>query len=322
MKAVVHDRYGPVEVLRIEEVEQPVPQEDEVLVKVHATTVNRTDSGARAGSPWFSRFFLGLRRPNRRVLGTEFAGKVQAVGVAVTEFAVGDRVFGCRAWRFGAHAEFICVQQSSPLAHMPKNMTFEQAAAVCDGGILALSGVRPAGLGPGKKVLVYGASGSIGTAVVQLARFFAADVTGVCSTKNLALVKSLGADRVIDYTREDFTKNGETYDVIFDSVGALSFNRCRRSLKPGGMFNPTDHLRNIVLASVTSRFGSKKVLFPLPHYTKQDVLFLKELIEEGKYRAVIDRSYPLEDVVEATRYVETKRKVGNVVLSINGKPVQ
>ncbi len=319
MKAVVYDSYGPPEVLRLEDVARPVPKEDEVLVKIHATTVTRTDCGVRAAKPFIARFFTGLRRPRRRILGTELAGEVEAVGAAVSEFAVGDRVFGASAWLFGAHAEFICMRESAALAQMPAGMTFEEAAAVCDGAILALMGMRPAGIRKGQKVLIYGASGSIGTAGVQLARYFGADVTAVCNTKNIELVKSLGADRVIDYTREDFTKNGETYDAIFDLVGMLSFSRCRGSLKPGGIFNPTDGLQNVILAPLTSRIGGKKVIFPIPpRYTKQDVLFLKDLIEAGRYRAVIDRCYPLEDVVEATRYVETKQKTGNVVLTLNG----
>jgi NADPH:quinone reductase-like Zn-dependent oxidoreductase len=322
MKAVVHDRYGPLDVLRLVEVERPVPKEDEVLIKIHATTVNRTDSGARAGVPFITRLFLGLRRPNERILGTELAGEVQAVGSAVTEFAAGDRVFGINAWRFGAHAEFVCMREAAPLAHMPANMTFEEAAAVCDGAILAMIELRASGIRKGQKVLIYGASGSIGTAEVQLARYFGADVTAVCSTKNVELVKSLGADRVIDRTKEDFTKNGETYDVIHDAVGVLSFTRCRGSLKPGGIYNPTDNLRNLVLAPLTARFGGKRVVFPIPRYTKKDVLWLKELIEAGRYRAVIDRCYPLEDVIEATRYVETKRKTGNIVLTVNGGPAR
>jgi NADPH:quinone reductase-like Zn-dependent oxidoreductase len=321
MRAVVHDRYGPPEVLRIEEVEQPVPKEDEVLIKIHATTVTRTDCGLRAADPFIARFFTGLRRPKQRILGTELAGEVAAVGAAVTEFAVGDHVFGSTpAFRFGAHAEFICLRESDPLAQMPAGMSFEEAAPVCDGAILALMGLRPAGVGEGKRVVVYGASGSIGTAGVQLAKYFGADVTAVCGTKNLELVKSLGADRVIDYTKEDFTKSGQTYDAIFDFVGKLSFSRCRGSLKPGGIYNPTDGLQNVILAPLTSLIGGKRVIFPIPpRYTKKDVLFLKGLIEAGKYRAVIDRSYPLEDVVEATRYVETRQKTGNVVLTINGR---
>ncbi len=319
MKAIVYDRYGPPEVLRLEDVARPVPKEDEVLIKIHATTVTRTDCGVRAAKPFIARFFTGLRRPRRRILGTELAGEVEAVGAAVSEFAVGDRVFGASAWLFGAHAEFICMRESAALARMPAGMTFEEAAAVCDGAILALMGMRPAGIGKGQRVLIYGASGSIGTAGVQLARYFGADVTAVCNTKNIELVKSLGADRVIDYTREDFTKNGETYDAIFDLVGMLSFSRCRGSLKPGGIFNPTDGLQNVILAPLTSRIGGKKVIFPIPpRYTKEEVIFLKDLIEAGRYRAVIDRCYPLEDVVEATRYVETEQKTGNVVLSVDG----
>lgn len=319
MRAVVYDRYGPPEVLRFEDVERPVPKQDEVLVKIHATTVTRTDCGVRGGKPFISRFFTGLHRPRQRILGTELAGEVEAVGAAVSEFAVGDQVFGASAWRFGAHAEFICMRESASLAHMPAGMSFEEAAAVCDGAILALMGMRPANVRKGQKILVYGASGSIGTAGVQLAKYFGADVTAVCNTRNLQLVMSLGADRVIDYTQEDFTKNGQQYDYIFDAVGKLSFSRCRGSLKPGGIYNPTDGLQNIILAPLTSRIGGKKVLFPIPpRYTKKDVLFLKELIEAGRYRAVIDRRYPLEDVIEATRYVETRQKTGNVVLMISG----
>ena len=320
MRAVVFDRYGAPDVLRLEDVVQPVPKEDEVLVKMHATTVTRSDCAVRAGKPFISRFFTGLRRPKQRILGTELAGEVEAVDAAVHEFAVGDHVFGTTsAFRFGTHAEFICMQESAPLAHKPAGMSFEEAAAVCDGVILALMGLRAAGLRKGQKIVIYGASGSIGTAGVQLARHFEADVTAVCNTKNLELVRSLGADRVIDYTQEDFTKNGETYDVIFDAVGKHSFRRCRASLKQGGMFVATDGLRNLILALWTPRLGGKKVMFPIPpRYTKKDVLFLKELIETGRYRAVIDRRYPLEEVVEATMYVETKQKTGNVVLTING----
>ncbi|TMF89992.1 MAG: NAD(P)-dependent alcohol dehydrogenase [Chloroflexi bacterium] len=320
MRAVVFDRYGAPDVLRLEDVEQPVPKEHEVLVKMHATTVTRSDCAVRAGKPFISRFFTGLRRPKQRILGTELAGEVEAVGAAVHEFGVGDHVFGTTStFRFGTHAEFICMQESAPLAHKPAGMSFEEAAAVCDGVILALMGLRAAGLRKGQKIVIYGASGSIGTAGVQLARYFEADVTAVCNTKNLELVRSLGADRVIDYTQEDFTKNGETYDVIFDAVGKHSFRRCRDSLKQGGIYVATDGLRNLILALWTPRLGGKKVMFPIPpRYTKKDVLFLKELIETGRYRAVIDRRYPLEAVVEATTYVETKQKTGNVVLTING----
>ena len=320
MRAVVHDRYGPPEVLRVDDVERPVPKEDEVLVRVHATTVSRTDCGVRSAKPFISRFFTGLRRPKLKIPGRELAGEVEALGAEATEFQVGDHVFGVDS---GTHAEFVCVRESDPLAHKPAGMTFEEAAAVCDGAIIALACLRKADLRKGRSILVYGASGSIGTAAVQLARHFDAHVTAVCNTKNVELVRSLGADPVIDYLREDFTKNGQTYDVIFDAVGKHSFRRCRRSLKRGGIYIETDlgYLWHVpILALLTRLIGETRVTLPIPRYTKENVLFLKELIEAGRYRAVIDRTYRLEDVVDATRYVETEQKTGNVVLTLNGRP--
>ena len=324
MRAVVHDRYGPPDIQRLEEVERPVPKEDEVLVKIHATTVNRTDCHIRAAKPFMWRFFAGLLRPKRKVLGMEFAGEVEAVGAAVTQFEVGDDVFGVQGYNrpYGAHAEFISMRETDPLAHKPTAMTFEEAAAVCDGFIQARTGLKAANVREGQRILVYGASGSCGTATVQLARYIDAHVTAVCNTKNLDLVRSLGADEVIDYLQEDFTKNGETYDVIFDAVGKHSLLRCRRSLEPGGVFITTDLGRLMIETPlsvlVTRLIGDKRARLPVGKYRKEDVLFLKELIEAGRYRAVIDRSYPLEDVVEATRYVETGQKTGNVVLTVNG----
>ena len=314
MRAVVYDRYGPPEVQRLEEVERPVPNDDEVLVRIHATTVNRTDCGWLRAEPFLTRFFIGLRRPKQKILGMELAGEVEAVGAAVSQFKVGDQVFGVRG--FGAHAEFVCMRESAALAHKPAHMSFEEAAAVCDGVCIALSCLRNEDLRKGRSILVYGATGSVGTAAVQLARYFGADVTAVGNTKNLELVGSLGADRVIDYTHEDFTRNGETYDVIFDAVGKHSFRRCRGSLKPGGIYIATDGFRNLFWALWTKRIGGKRATLGIARYTKKDVLFLKELIEAGKYRAIIDRTYPLEDVVEATRYVETGQKTGNVVLTV------
>ncbi|MGO8949514.1 MAG: NAD(P)-dependent alcohol dehydrogenase [Ktedonobacterales bacterium] len=319
MRAVVYDRYGPPEVLRLEDAPRPVPKDDEVLVKIHATTVNRTDCGWRSADPFFVRIFLGLRRPQRRILGSELAGEVAAVGTAVSEFAVGDHVFGISG--FGAHAEFVCIRQERPLAQMPAGMPFEEAAAVCDGATSALDCLRTADLRQGRSILIYGASGSIGTAAVQLARSFGATVTAVCSTKHVELVRALGADAVVDYTQEDFTKNGQTYDIIFDAVGKTSFRRCRRSLKSGGIYIETDlgFLWHVpLLALLTRRIGDKRVTLGVTRYTKKDVVLLKELIEAGKYRAVIDRSYPLEDIVEATRYVEAGQKTGNVVLTVSG----
>ena len=320
MRAVVHDSYGPPDVLRLEDVERPVPKSDEVLVRIHATTVNRSDTGFRSAEFLVARVFTGLLRPRRKILGSEFAGEVEAVGEAVTEFAVGDRVFGVNA-KGGAHAEFIEMRESGSLAPMPTGVTFAEAAAVCDGALLALWVLRRIDLRKGQKILVYGASGSIGTAAVQLARHFGAHVTAVCNTKNVELVRSLGADEVIDYVHEDFTKNGETYALVFDAVGKLSFGRCRGSLEEGGTYAVTDLgslWQNPFFVLWTSRIGDKKVLIPLPRHTQKDVLFLKELIEDGRYRAVIDRSYPLENVVEASRYVETGQKAGNVVLTVTG----
>jgi NADPH:quinone reductase-like Zn-dependent oxidoreductase len=321
MKAVVYDRYGPPEVLRLEEVERPVPKDDEVLIRIRAATVTRTDTGLRGAELFISRFVTGLLRPKHRILGSELAGEVEEVGQAVTEFKVGDHVFGVTG--SGTHAEFVSMPQSAPLAHKPASMAFEEAAAVCDGASLALACLRQADLGEGRSILIYGASGSVGTAAVQLARHFGTHVTAVCSTKNVELVQSLGADEVIDYTREDFTKSGKRYDVIFDAVGKHSFRRSRRSLKPGGTYLETDlgfmwHVPFLLLA--TKWIGDKKVKFGITKYTKEDVLLLRELIETGKYRAVIDRTYPLEEVVEATRYVETGEKTGNVVLTVAEDP--
>ena len=319
MKAVVFDRYGPPDVLRVEEIERPKPKEDEVLVKVRATTVNRTDCGFRAAEPFFSRLFTGLLRPKYRTPGMELAGEVVAVGGAVSQFAVGDEVFGLRG--NGANAEYVCVRESGALAHKPAAMSFDEAAAVSDGACIALACLQKADPLEGKRIVVYGASGSIGTAAVQLAKALDAHVTAVCATKSVELVRSLGADEVVDYTQEDFTKNGESYDVVFDAVGKHSFRRCRGSLTTGGVYLETDlgfmwHVPPLAL--LTRWIGDKKVTLGIPKYTKADVLFVKELIEAGKYRAVIDRTYPLEDVVEATRYVETGQKIGNVVLTMNG----
>jgi NADPH:quinone reductase-like Zn-dependent oxidoreductase len=317
MRAVVHDRYGPADVLHLEDVEPPVPTAHEVLIRIHATTMSRTDCALRAGEPYFSRFLTGVRRPKRRILGSDLAGEVVALGAAVTEFNVGDRVFGIKPWKFGAHAEFICVEEDAALSHMPANVTFDEAAAVCDGAILALNCLRPGKVRSGQSILVNGASGSMGTAGVQLANALGANVTGVCSATNFELVRSLGAGDVIDYTRQDFTKDGRTYDVIFDAVGKLAFSRCRNSLKPGGVFLPTDGMRNLLLTAWTARIGDRKVVFDIPpKFTKKDVVFLRELMKAGKYRAVIDRRYPLERVVEAAKYVELHQKTGNVVLTV------
>jgi NADPH:quinone reductase-like Zn-dependent oxidoreductase len=318
MRAVVYDRYGPPDVQRLAEAARPVSKDDEVLIKIRATTVTRTDCGPRSAEYFISRFVTGLRRPQQQILGLEFAGEVEGAGAAVTTLAVGDRVFGAKG--YGAHAEFICMGQDAALAWMPAGVSFEEAA-VCDAAALALACLSPAILHEDRSILIYGASGSVGAAGAQLAKSFGANVTGVCSGKNVELVRALGADRVIDYTRGDFTRDGETDDVIFDAVGKISFRRCRRALKPGGAYCETDlgllwHVP--ILAMVTRRIGDKRVILGTTRYTQADVIFLEELIEAGKYRAVVDRVYPLEQVVEASRYVETGHKVGNVV-TVGGK---
>jgi NADPH:quinone reductase-like Zn-dependent oxidoreductase len=320
MRAVVHDRYGPPEVLRVDDVERPVPGEDEVLVRIHASTVTRGDAmGVRSADYRFTRVFTGIRRPRRTSLGTEFAGRVEEAGDAATEFQVGDDVFGVQA---GANAEYVTVRESGVIATKPAELTFEEAAAVPDGSLLALTCLRPAEPLRGKRVLVYGAAGSVGTAAVQLLvhHFGAADVTAVCDTKDVELVRSLGAQHVVDRLREDFTRNGKTYDVVFDAVGKHSFRRCRGSLEPGGTYVTMDlgfmyHVPFLALA--TRLVGSKRAKLGIGRYRKEDLLLVKELVDACKYRPVIDRTYPLDEVVVATRYVESGQKTGNVVLRVS-----
>jgi NADPH:quinone reductase-like Zn-dependent oxidoreductase len=324
MKAVVYDHYGPPEVLRIEDVPKPVPKDDELLVKVRASTVNRLDVHTREANvssgpviSMVSRLVSGVRAPRQRILGSEFAGEVQAVGSAVHEFKAGDEVFGLTGLRMGCHAEYVTVRASRRVAHKPSNASFEEAAAVGDGFMNALGCLQQVHLGPGKTVLVYGASGSIGTAGVQLARHFGAHVTGVLTEKNFGLARSLGASEVIDYTKEDFTTNGKTYDVVFDAVGKHSFARSKGSLNSGGWYLATDGARNMLLIPWTMIVRGKRVSSSIgTSHPKQDILFLKQLMETGEYRAVIDRRYSMDEVVEAARYVETQQKIGNVVLQI------
>ena len=314
MRAVVYDRYGPPEVLRIPEVARPAAKDDEVLVRIHATTVTRTDCHMRSAKPFLWRFMLGLRKPKRPILGLEFAGVVEAVGSSVTQFETGDRVFGLRN---GSHAEYVCVREARLIAHIPDRLGFEAAAAVCDGMSQGMKALRAGRVGPGTRVLVYGASGSCGTATVQLGAYLGARVTAVCNGNNVELVRSLGAEEVIDYEREDFTRNGETYDCIVDAVGKHSFLRSRRSLARDGRYVATDRLYNFPLAWMTKWIGNKRVVFDVTGYERDDVLLLRDLLEAGKYRPVIDRTYELEQVVEATRYVESWQKTGNVVLTVS-----
>ncbi len=319
MKAIVCEKYGPPDVLQIKEVEKPSPRDNEVLIKVHATTETRGDCGVRKADPFIVRFFCGLTRPKMNILGSEFSGELEAVGKDVKSFKKGDQVFGLTGDNFGAHAEYLCLPEEGAIALKPVNMTFEEAAAVCDGAMLALTNLRKANIRSGQTILIYGASGSIGTAGVQLAKYYGADVTAVCNTRNVAIVKSLGADRVIDYTKVDFAKNGQVYDIIFDAVGKTSYLRCKNSLKPGGIYLVTDLgflWQNVFFILVTAKFGKRRLMLPIPKESKDDVLFFKKIIEEGKYKAVIDRRYPLEQIIEATKYVEQGQKTGNVVITV------
>ena len=320
MRAAVHTRYGPPEVVRICEVEKPTTKDNEVLVKVRATTVNRTDCACRAAKPFFMRFFTGLIRPRATVLGNEFAGVVEAIGSGVTTFKVGDRVFGYHEGPFGAHAEYMSIPEDASLATMPANMTFEEAAPSTEGAHYALSHIRAAKVRSGHDVLVYGATGAIGSAAVQLLKSLGANVTAVCGTDHVGLVRGLGADRVIDYTAQDFTKDVQTYDVILDSVGKSTFSQCKRLLKPGGIYLSSELgplAQNPFLALIAPLHGGKKVMFPLPKHDQAMMGHFKELIESGAFKPLIDRTYPLNQIVEAYRYVERGQKIGNVVISLD-----
>jgi NADPH:quinone reductase-like Zn-dependent oxidoreductase len=321
MKAIVFEKYGPPEVLQRAEVEKPIPKDNEVLIRIHATTVTPADGLMRSGESVIGRIILGLRKPRRkfRILGTEFAGEIESVGKDVRRFRQGDQVYGFRGFGTGAYAEYKCMPEKGSLAIKPANLTYEEATAVVDGASTALFFLRDKGnIQSGQKVLIIGASGCIGSFAVQLARHFGAEVTGVCSTTNVELVKSLGADRVIDYTQEDFTKNDETYDIIFDTAGKSSFSRCKSSLKKNGRYLLTtgNMLANYILTLWTSMVGSKRFVFGLSIEKSEALIFLKELIEAGKIKPVIDRCYSLEQITEAHRYVETGHKKGNVVITV------
>ncbi len=330
MKAVVYTEYGPPDVLHLKEMEKPAPRDNEILIRNHATTVNIGDIWARNFKEitpsrftmplplWLpSRIYFGFTKPRINILGSEFAGEVEAVGQGVTRFRKDDQVFGYRGQSMGANAEYLCVPENGLVAIKPANMTYEEAATVPYGALTALSLLRKVNIHRGQKVLINGASGGIGSAAVQLARHFGAEVTGVCGTPRLEFVKALGADKVIDYTREDFTKNGETYDLIFDILGKSSFSSCQNSLKPNGIYLLASFkMKQLFQMLWTSMRNGKKVICALSSESPEDLVLVKKLIEEGKIRSIIDRRYPLEQIAEAHRYVEKGYKTGSVIITV------
>ncbi len=321
MKAIVCTKYGPPEVLQLKEVEKPAPESDEVCIKIHATTASSADVLMRKSESFISRVILGFSKPRKkyRIMGLELAGEIDSIGKDVTRFRKGDQVFGFTGFNPGTYAEFKCMNEKGSLAIKPSNMSFEEAASVADGASTALFFLRDkANIRSGQKVLILGASGGIGTFAVQLAKVFGAEVTGICSTANLDLVKSLGAKKVIDYTNEDFTKSGETYDIIFDTAGKSSFKHCKTSLTKDGLYLVTTGtiIKNYLLTLWTKLAGRKKFIFAMSVEKAEALKFIRELIESGNLKTVIDRTYTLEQIVEAHRYIENGHKQGNVVIKV------
>jgi len=319
MKAVIHTKYGSPEVVEIKEVPMPLPKANEVLVKVFASTVNRTDSGFRSAEYFISRFWSGLFRPNHQTLGCEFAGVIEAIGEQVISFKVGDKVFGYNDVQFGGHAEYLTIAEQDAITTLPTNMTYYEAAPISEGAHYALNYIKALDIKPHQDVLVYGATGAIGSAAVQLLKYYKATVTAVCNTKNVDLLKSLGADVVIDYQTQDFTKVQTRFPFILDAVGKSSFGQCKPLLKPKGIYVSTElgkNAENIFYALITPLWGGKRVLFPIPTISKEDLNFLKSLVETSKFKPVIDREYTLDKIVEAYKYVETGQKTGNVVIRV------
>ncbi len=319
MKAAIHTKYGPPEVVKIKEVPKPTPKSNEVLIQVYTSTVNRTESGFRSAEYVISRFWSGLFRPKYQTLGCEFAGVIEDVGSEVTLFKKGDKVFGYDDETFGGHAEYLTISENKAIETIPENLTFKQAAPLLEGAHYALCNIRASKISSGQKAMVYGATGAIGSAAVQILKYWGVTVTAVCNTKNVELVKSLGADLVIDYQTQDFTQTNEKYHFIFDAVGKSSYGACKPLLTDKGIYVSTElgkNAENVYLALLTPIFKGKKVIFPIPTIDKQDVFFLKKLVSEGKFRAVIDREYRLDQIVEAYKYVESGQKTGNVILKI------
>jgi len=319
MKAIVYENYGPPEVLQVKEIDQPVPAANEVLVRQHATAVNSGDWRLRIPDPFLARLMNGLTRPKKfPILGTIVAGEVESIGKGVNRFQKGDQVFGSTGIDMGTYAEYVCLSEDGVLALKPVNMSFEEAATVPFGGLTALDFLRKGNVRSGQKVLVYGASGAVGSAAVQIAKSLGAEVTGVCSSANLELVQSLGADKVIDYTTEDFSKVEEIYDVIFDTVGKSPFSWCVRSLKSDGYYLRGVHMTPgpILRGIWTQLTSNKKVVGGIADETVEDLLSLKKLMEKGEFKPVIDKRYPMEQIVEAHAYAEKGHKKGNVVITI------
>lgn len=319
MKAIVYSKYGPPEVAQLKEVSKPLLHNKELLIKVYASTVNRTDSGFRSAEYFISRFWSGLLKPKYQILGCEFSGVVEEIGSQVTTFSVGDKVFGFNDKTFGGHAEYLTLPEHAAVTTMPDNVTFEQAAALTEGAHYALTDIRAAKVQSGQHVLVNGASGAIGSAAVQLLKYFGATVTAVCNSKNTLLIKSIGADVVIDYQTQGFTKIAIKYDFIFDAVGKSSFKKCKPLLTDKGIYISSElgkNGENILLAITTPIFNNQKLLFPIPSINKEDVVFIKSLAQNGKFSPVIDRQYKLDEIIEAYRYVESGQKTGNVILKM------
>jgi NADPH:quinone reductase-like Zn-dependent oxidoreductase len=320
MKAVVCSGYGPPERLQICRIDQPRPGAGEVLIGVRATTANRTDSAALRGKPWVARAVTGLTRPKHQVLGTEFAGRIKAIGADVTEFSVGDDVFGFNEATFGAHAEYLVMAASGPLATIPQGTDLTEVAATTEGAHYALSCLETVDVGPRDQVLVYGASGAIGSAAVQLLKHRGVTVTAVCDARGVDLMTSLGADTVIDYTSEDFTRTAVRFDAVLDAVDKGTFARCRPLLKPGASYLTTDlgpRAQNLALIPLTRWIGDHRGRLPLPTKGRAHVHLVRELLAAGHLRPVIDRTYPLDDIIEAYRYVESERRLGTVLVSID-----
>lgn len=319
MRALFAPRYGTADVLEFRDVPEPTPKVDEVLVRIHATTVNRTDQGVLVGTPLFARLFYGIAKPRHPILGNEFAGTVEAVGGEVTSLAVGDRVFGYNDSTFGAHAEYTTARASGLIAPMPAGTSFVEAAPANEGVHYALSNLRWAEVAAGDRILIYGATGAIGSAAVQLAKHFGAEVTAVCGTDHIDLVRSLGADHVVDYTKDEFPTPGADYDVVMDAVGKSSYRRWKPAIVPGGAYLSTDlkpMVPGLFLIAWTRLFSDRRVALPLPKHSHDTVVFFKDLIEAGEFRPVIDRTYPFDRIVDAYRYVATGQKVGNVVVTL------